>query len=472
MSLTDLTLFEATKAVGKGEVTSLDLVESTLNRIDAVDPKLNAFIRVEADTARSEAAEIDQARAAGKNLGPLAGVPLAHKDMYYRAGGLTTCGSKIRKDFRPTVTSTALTRLKTDGAVYLGGLNMAEFAFGPTGHNEHFGACRNPWDPSRITGGSSSGSGSATAARMTFGALGSDTGGSIRLPAGLCGIVGMKPTQTRVSRFGVMGLSFSLDNVGPLTRTVLDNALMLASIAGYDPEDPTSSTVPVDDYVGAAQSPSCNGIRIGVARGYFEKDADAAALTARDEALAAFKSAGAVIVETDAGNLDDVKAINALSALTMGPEAATLHAHWLRTCRDDYGAQMRARCEPGFQYSGVDYLSALQLRPKIVEEFIQRVFSDCDFLLAPTFNVETPTIEETDVLDHQGFEAVIARISQCTRPFNYLTLPGLALPTPSLVAGMPGSIQLVGPPFSEAKIYQAAAAYEVEAGYTKRSPDL
>ena len=177
-------------------------------------------------------------------------------------------------------------------------------SFGPTGHNEHFGACRNPWDPSRITGGSSSGSGSATAARMTFGALGSDTGGSIRLPAGLCGIVGMKPTQTRVSRFGVMGLSFSLDNVGPLTRTVLDNALMLASIAGHDPEDPTSATVPVENYVGAAQSPSCNGIRIGVARGYFEKDADAAALTARDEALAAFKSAGAVIVETDAGNLE------------------------------------------------------------------------------------------------------------------------------------------------------------------------
>ena len=197
---------------------------------------------------RSEAAEIDQARAAGKNLGPLAGVPLAHKDMYYRAGGLTTCGSKIRKNFRPTVTSTALTRLKTDGAVYLGGLNMAEFAFGPTGHNEHFGACRNPWDPSRITGGSSSGSGSATAARMTFGALGSDTGGSIRLPAGFCGLVGMKPTQTRVSRFGVMGLSFSLDNVGPLTRTVLDNALMLASIAGHDPEDPTSAAVPLDDY--------------------------------------------------------------------------------------------------------------------------------------------------------------------------------------------------------------------------------
>lgn len=469
MSLTDLTLAEAADAVAKGDASSLDLVEASLERIAAVDPKLNSFIRVEAETAREEAAAVDAARAKGEALGPLVGVPLAHKDMYYRKGGLTTCGSKIRREFRPAVTATALACLKSSGAVYLGGLNMAEFAFGPTGHNEHWGACRNPWDPTRITGGSSSGAGSATAARLTFGALGSDTGGSIRLPAGFCGVVGLKPTQTRVSRFGVMGLSFSLDTVGPLTRTVLDNALMLAAIAGHDPADPTSATVPIDDYAAAARAPAAQGVRIGVARGYFEDDADDAALAARDSALAACKAAGATLVEIEIG---DMKAVNTLSAAAMGPEAATLHAEWLRTRRQDYGAQMRARCEIGFRYSGVDYLSALQLRPRIVDDFCKRVFADCDLVLAPTHNIETPTIEATDVLDSQGFEAVVARISRCTRPLNFLTLPGLALPTPERVAGMPGSIQLIAPPFAEAAIYRFAAAYEAEAGYAARNPSL
>ena len=469
MSLTDLTLAEAAAGFAKGDFTSFELTEATLSRIEAIDPKLNAFIHIEGETALAEATAIDAKRAAGEAVGPLAGSPLAHKDMYYRAGMLTTCGSKIRKDFRPTTTATALARLADAGAVHLGGLNMAEFAFGPTGHNEHFGPCRNPWDPNRITGGSSSGSGSATGGRLCFGALGSDTGGSIRLPAGFCGLAGIKPTQTRVSRFGVMGLSFSLDTVGPLTRTVLDNAMMLAAIAGPDPEDPTAANVPVDDYVAAAKAPKAKGVRIGVARGYFEADADEAALLARDAGLAALAAAGAELVEVDVGDMDR---INALSAATMGPEAATLHAHWLRERPQDYGAQMRARCEPGFRFSGVDYLAAQQLRPRIVEEFCSRVFAACDILLAPTFNVATPTIEETDIGAAQGFEAVISRLSRCTRPFNYLTLPGLALPTPDAVLGMPGSIQLIGPPFAEAALYSVGAAYEAETGFSKRRPEL
>ena len=469
MSLTDLTLAQAAAGVARGDFTAAELADAALARIGAVNPKLNAFIRVEEETARRGAAAVDAKRARGETLGPLAGAPLAHKDMYYRTGDLTTCGSKIRRDFRPETTSTALARLDRAGATYLGGLNMAEFAMGPTGHNEHFGPCRNPWDTERITGGSSSGSGSATAARLCFGALGSDTGGSIRLPAGICGLAGMKPTQTRVSRFGVMGLSFSLDNVGPLTRTVLDNALMLAAIAGQDPLDPTSARIPVADYAAAAHAPRASGVRVGVARGFFEEDAEGPALAARDAALAALVSAGAEPVEVEVG---DMARINALSAPLTACEAATLHAHWLRERRDDYGAQMRARCEMGFRFSAVDYLSALQLRPQIVTDFVERVFSACDVLLAPTFNVATPTIEETDVGSSQGFEAVISRISRCTRPFNYLTLPGLALPTPETVLGMPGSIQLVGRPFDEAALYSLGAAYEKETGFPDRRPDL
>lgn len=469
MNLSDLTLAEAADGVRDGQFSSVELTRAALARINTVNPKLNAFIHVEAEFALNAAAVVDADRAAGRPLGPLAGVPLAHKDMYYRKGMLSTCGSKIRKDFRPEITGTAIERLDAAGAVYLGGLNMAEFAFGPTGHNVHHGDCRNPWDTSRITGGSSSGSGSAVGGRLAYGALGSDTGGSIRLPAAFCGVVGMKPTQTRVSRYGVMGLSFSLDNVGPLTRTVLDNAMMLAAIAGHDPQDPTSATVAVDDYVAAASAPSANGVRIGVARGYYEEGAEAAALSARDAALDAMTGAGAELVEVDIG---DMAQINALSAVTMGPEAATLHGRWLRERPEDYGAQMRARAEPGFCYSGVDYLSALHLRPRLVAEFCDRVFSKCDVLLAPTINVATPTIEETDVGGSQGFEAVIASLSACTRPLNYLTLPGLALPTPDLVANMPGSIQLIGRPFAEASLYQLAAAYEAETAFHTRSPDL
>jgi aspartyl-tRNA(Asn)/glutamyl-tRNA(Gln) amidotransferase subunit A len=467
MSLTDLTLAEAAEGITNGRFSASELTEATLARIEEINPKLNAYIHVESEIARTEAALVDANRGKGETLGPLAGVPLAHKDMYYRKGSLATCGSKIRRDFRPSVTATVLSRLGSAGATYIGGLNMAEFAFGPTGHNEHFGACRNPWDISRITGGSSSGSGSAVGGRLCFGALGSDTGGSIRLPAGFCGLVGIKPTQTRVSRYGVMGLSFSLDNVGPLTRTVLDNAIMLSAIAGFDPEDPTSSQFPVDDYVAAAKNPMANNIKIGIARGYFENEADETALVARDTALAALVSAGAKLVEVDVGDLDR---INALAGAVMAPEAATLHAHWLLERREDLGAQMRARCEGGFRISGVDYLSSQQLRPKIVANFVERVFSACDVLVAPTFNIETPTILETDMGASQGFEAAISRISKCTRPFNYLTLPCLALPTPESVVGMPGSIQLIGPPFSEASLYRVGAAYESETGFPRKTP--
>jgi aspartyl-tRNA(Asn)/glutamyl-tRNA(Gln) amidotransferase subunit A len=467
MSLMDLSLADAADGVASGAFTARELTETALAQIEARNPALNAVLRVEADGALNGADAIDSARASGAALGPLAGVPLLHKDMFYRKGGLTTCGSKIRKSFRPDYTATVLERLAGAGALYLGGLNMAEFAFGPTGHNDHYGHCRNPWNTDHVTGGSSSGSGSATAARMTFGALGSDTGGSIRLPAALCGLVGLKPTQTRVSRYGAMGLSFSLDTVGPLTRTVLDNALMLQAIAGADENDPTASRRAPDDYVAAARAPDAKGIRIGVARGYFEDHGDEASIAERDAALAAFKGIGAELVEVDVG---DMAKINTFAAAVMGPEAATLHAGWLRDHPEDYGQQMRARCEIGFQFTGVDYLSALQLRPKIVSDFCERVFRKCDVLLAPSFNIQTPRIDESDVGSGQGFERVVASLSRCTRPLNFLTLPGLALPTPGLIGGMPASIQLSAPPFAEAAIYKLAAAYEAEVQYHKRTP--
>src|SRR5690606_38792450 len=237
---TQWTLVQASEALESGAISSRELTQACLSRIDRLQPTLNCFIHVDPDEALVEADAADSRRARGEPLGPLHGIPLAHKDMYYVAGRLSTCGSTIRRDFWPENSCTVMERLAAAGAVNLGGLNMSEFAVGPTGHNVHWGHCRNPWNPEHVTGGSSSGSGSAVGGRLAFGALGSDTGGSIRLPAGICGVVGLKPTQTRVSRHGVMGLSFSLDCVGPLARTVRDCARLFVAIAGHDPKDPTS----------------------------------------------------------------------------------------------------------------------------------------------------------------------------------------------------------------------------------------
>ncbi len=248
-----------------GETTSLDLLHACWANLDAVNPQVNAVIWQEREAAEASARAADEAVRDKKPLGPLHGVPMAHKDMYYQAGKLSTCGSVLRKDFRPTVTATVIDRLSAAGAYTFAGLNMAEFAQNPTGHNKTFGDCHNPWNLPYVTGGSSSGSGASVAARFNYMALGSDTGGSIRIPASACGVTGLKPTQTRVSRYGVMPLSFSHDNVGPLARTARDCARVLTVIAGHDPLDPTSAREPVPSYE-AAMDGDLRGVRIGCRR--------------------------------------------------------------------------------------------------------------------------------------------------------------------------------------------------------------
>ena len=244
----DADVAEAAAAIAQGRLRAEALVEACLDRVERLQPALNCFIRVTAEAARGNARAADMAVKAGHALGPLHGVPLAHKDMFYRAGEICSCGSKIRANFVPDHTATVLRRLDAAGGIDLGRLNMAEFALGPTGHNDHFGRCRNPWSGDRITGGSSSGSGAAVAAGLAFGALGSDTGGSVRLPAAACGVVGIKPTQGRVSRYGAMPLSHSLDCIGLLARAVGDCARLLSVIAGADDRDGMASRRAVPDY--------------------------------------------------------------------------------------------------------------------------------------------------------------------------------------------------------------------------------
>src|SRR5437762_12648366 len=248
-----MSLTSVAKAIAEKRISSREATQSCLDRIAQWQPRLNAFMAIEAEAALAAADAADAAMAKGNQRGVLHGVPLAHQDMYYDAGRVVTCGSKIRRDFVATSTSTALQRLKDAGTVRLGSLQMAEFAYGPTGHNNHYGPVHNPWHVDHITGGSSSGSGSAVAARLTFAALGSDTGGSIRMPAHFCGVTGLKTTVGRVSRAGAMPLSQSLDTVGPLAQSAEDCALLLGLMAGADPDDLTASTLPVPDYMAATK---------------------------------------------------------------------------------------------------------------------------------------------------------------------------------------------------------------------------
>lgn len=463
------TLVEAADAVAASEISSRELTTAILARIDQWQPVINAYIHLEADLALQMADATDAARARGETLGPLAGVPMAHKDMFYRAGMLATCGSKIRRDFRPDYTATVMQRLDAAGGVYLGGLNMAEFALGPTGHNEHWGHCRNPWNPAHITGGSSSGSGSATGARISFGALGSDTGGSVRLPAGANGLVGIKPSYGRVSRYGAMGLSFTHDTIGPLTRTVRDNARMYAVISSEDPNDPTCSRRAVPDFEAACIDSDIKGLRIGVPETYYRASLDPEVGTLMDASLKAFQDLGAVIVPV---TIPDPDRNTDLANLVTASEGATLHAHWLRTRPQDYGSQARARLEAGFAVSATDYLTAVQTRPRMVREFCQVAFAECDVLHAPTFDMPVPTIEETDMSDRQGFAALLARVSRCTRPINYLSLPALSVPAGFTENGCPASFQLIGKPFAEATLYRTAAAYEGATDFAATAPEL
>ena len=260
-----MSLVAVAKAIAEKKLSSHEVTRSCLHRIAQWQPRLNAFMAIESEAALKAADEADAALAKGNARGVLHGVPLAHKDMYYDAGKVVSCGSLIRRDFVPKTTATALQRLKDAGTVRLGSLQMVEFAYGPTGHNVHYGAVHNPWHVDHITGGSSSGSGSAVAARLTFAALGSDTGGSIRMPAHFCGVTGLKTTVGRVSRAGAMPLSQSLDTVGPLAQTVEDCALLLGLMAGADPDDATASTLPVPDYMAATKG-SLKGLRIEIGR--------------------------------------------------------------------------------------------------------------------------------------------------------------------------------------------------------------
>jgi aspartyl-tRNA(Asn)/glutamyl-tRNA(Gln) amidotransferase subunit A len=462
-----LSLTAVAQAIAQKRLSSREVTQSCLERIAKWQPRLNAFMAIEADTALAAADAADAQLSKGSLRGPLHGVPLAHKDMYYDKGHVVTCGSKIRRDFVATTTSTALQRLKDAGTVRLGSLQMVEFAYGPTGHNVHHGAVHNPFAIDHITGGSSSGSGSAVAARLTFAALGSDTGGSIRMPAHFCGVTGLKTTWGRISRAGAMPLSQSLDTVGPLARSAEDCALLLGLMAGADPLDPTALAGPVPDYAAATRQ-SIKGLRVGVPTAFYVDDLDPEVAKILDETVAVLKHEGAAIVAVE---LPDQRQLTAACQLVLAVEAAAFHKRWLIERPGDYGPQVLMRLQNGLAIPGVSYLEAMRWRGPALAAFNAAV-AGVDAVIAPVAPVPAPTIAESDVGNSPGAEAVIQRLTRFTRPINYLGLPSLAIPSGFAPGGLPVGMQLIGRSFDEAMLLRIGAAFQRATDFHDRVPEF
>jgi aspartyl-tRNA(Asn)/glutamyl-tRNA(Gln) amidotransferase subunit A len=378
-----------------------------------------------------------------------------------------TCGSKIRKDWVAKTTATSLQRLKDAGTVRLGSLQMVEFAFGPLGHNTHYGPVRNPWHVEHATGGSSSGSGSAVAARLTFAALGSDTGGSIRMPAHFCGVSGLKTTVGLVSRAGAMPLSQSLDTVGPLARTVEDCALITGLMAGADPLDPTTSTRPVPDYMAATRA-SAKGMTVGIPKTFYVDDLDPEVTSVLQNTITALKAEGIQIVEID---LPNQLQLSGASQLVLATEAAALHKRWLIERRQDYSPQVLMRLENGLAVTGVAYLEAMRWRGPALAAHLAAI-AGVDAILPPVSPMAATRIDETDIGNCPGAEALIQRVTRFTRPINYLGLPALSIPAGFTKAKLPVGMQLVGRPFDEATLLTIGATFQRATDHHTKCPEL
>jgi aspartyl-tRNA(Asn)/glutamyl-tRNA(Gln) amidotransferase subunit A len=438
-------------------ISPVELTEAYLARIEAIEKRVAAYITVTADRARADAMRADSEIAAGHWRGPFHGVPVALKDLCYTSGIRTTGGAKILADFVPAYDATVWARLAEAGAVLLGKLNLHEFANGASSSNPHFGFVRNPYNLEHIPGGSSGGSGAAIVARTAAATIGTDTGGSIRVPAAFCGCVGLKQTWSRVSRYGVLPLSDSLDHTGPITRTVRDAALMLNIIAGYDPNDATSSREPVPDYTSRLDA-GIAGMRFGVIREL--------TVGASDEVLDSFRAA-VKMIESLGARVDEVSipsidsGILLASAITL-PEALEYHQRWFPERAADYGSDVRWTMETAGALPATVYIRAQRARARMLAEVLDAM-EERQILLAPTTGIAAPLIgvqgRTAKQADGKPVNLVTA-VLRFTAPFNVTGQPALALPTGLSPAGLPLSMQIVGRPFDELTVLQAASVYE------------
>jgi aspartyl-tRNA(Asn)/glutamyl-tRNA(Gln) amidotransferase subunit A len=453
-----ITVTEAAALIRSRRLSPVALTQAVLDRINKVEPRVHAYLTVARDQALAAAHVAEQEIAAGKYRGPFHGIPFAVKDTHYTKGIRTTANTPVLSDFVPDFDATVVARLKNAGGVLMGKLSLPEFSFGgsPVGGGE-FPDAANPWDLSRTPGGSSSGSGAALAAGLVVAATGGDTSGSIRNPAALCGIVGMKPTYGRVSRHGIVTISWSLDHVGPMTRSVADNAVMLNIIAGEDPHDDSSASMPVPDYT-RALSRGVRGMRMGVPRPPVIADYHRDCLRAFDEAQAVFRKLGATIVEVDMPPTLD--AIDDVQTIVRIAEAASYHEPFLASKAARYGkTNVRRDVEAGSLITAVQYLRAQKVRAKFVKEFTA-LFNTFDVFLTPGF--PAPAGEPSDA--RQPFR----------RMFNVCGFPALSQPAglSTTPPGLPLALQIAAKPWAEEPIYAAAAAFESATDWHRKRPAL
>jgi len=444
-----MTIETAAARLRAREVSAVELAQDSLRRIREEQPRLNAFITVTEELALERARRADEELARGIDRGPLHGIPYALKDVFDMCGVLTTYGSKIFADRVAEHDCAVYERLTEAGAVPMGKTGLHELAYGITNDNPHFGAVRNPHDRERIAGGSSGGSGAAVAGGMVFFALGTDTGGSTRIPAAYCGCVGLKPTMGRVGRYGMMPLGFTLDHAGVLTRDARDAALVLNAIAGFDRRDDSSSRRPVPDYLPASES-SLNGRRVGVPERFFSERLAPAVERGFADALRRAENLGARLVSVAT---PDPAEINVIGRLILLAEASALMRPYLER-RSEFGPDVLALLDQGRLISAADYIDAQRLR-RLYQRSFAGVWERADVIFTATTPIEAPRVGQTTVVTGDAEEDVRLASTRLVRPFNVLGLPAISIPT--MPGALPAGLQIVGKAFDEAEVLSVAA---------------
>ncbi len=460
MNTNDLTLAEASTLLHARHTTSQELTGHYFSRIAALDPSLHAFITVTADVARAAARQADEELARGVDRGPLHGIPLVLKDLFDTRDAPTTGGSKIFSERIPTEDATVVSRLRDGGAVLVGKANMHEWAYGVTNDNPHFGRALNPWDTSRTPGGSSGGSAVAVAARLALGALGTDTGGSIRIPASLCGITGMKPTFGRVSLHGVLPLSWFMDHAGPIAQTAEDCALLLQVIAGYDPQDPASVNLPVPDYTAALAQP-LKGLRIAVPGGYFSAQVNAGVQAAVDRAVQVFGQQGVVLTDKAMPFAEELFQLN---RTMLSADAVAVHKERMEKQGADFGQDVMTRLVRGTSVPTPVYVRARRRRAELIRA-LTIYFDDVDLLITPTTRSPADRWSQDAV-------AMSGDATAFTGPFNLAGFPAISIPCGFTSDGLPIGLQLVANRWNEALLLRAAHQYQLVTDWHKRHPPV
>lgn len=454
-----LPISELAPRIARGDLYPVAVTEALLARIAERDSTLNSYITVMAEPARFAAHAAAKAVYSGCPLGPLHGVPIALKDLFATRGVRTTSACAAFADWIPDYDATVVERLAAAGAIIIGKNNMHEAAAGSSGLVSHFGPTRNPWNPGFVTGGSSGGSAAAVAAGLAYGAVGSDTAMSIRHPAAYCGVVGLKPTYGRVSKHGALALSWSLDHVGPITRTVRDAALMLGALAGFDPRDPAARDLAVPDYT-ANLDGDIRGLRIGVPRRYFFEGCEASTLAAVEQAIGILRDLGAVVEECDLPHAPDAPL---LARTILMAEAAAYHAERLHSCPELLSPTLRGMLQTGSMVSAVHYLQAQRARRVVTDGFAATI-AGFDALVTPTTPLPACRAEADET-------ALTGPRMRNTAPFNLTGLPAISVPCGFTESGLPIGLQVVGRAWGEATILRIAHAYERTTDWRARRPD-